>query len=107
MAKDYKPIKNPVLRFFLDSAGVFELICKIILAVIIIPYGSLFVNGLIFDKLLKVVDGNDFWVIAIVATLVILFILGNVVAVYAIVRYSIGIGRKRISTPKTKESEEK
>lgn len=110
--KAYNPSKCPVTRFFTCNAGVFEMICKIILAVLIIPWGSLFLNGVIFEWCLDLVNKGNFWPIFIAAVAVALLAIGIYFSVRAIAGYISGSTRKRVSDNNggeepTEEDEEK
>ena len=88
MAKDKKASREINLGWFTRNYSVFELLVKTILFTLLIPYASIFLNGLIFDRWLKLYAKSVASPIIILTVAVILALAGLIISVLAIIRYA-------------------
>jgi len=78
----------PILRFCFNNHSVFELVCKTLIMVIIIPWGSVFLNGFIFSLIPEVYSSSAAWPILVLSLMVIYFVTGVTLSTISIVRFS-------------------
>lgn len=73
--------------FFFRNGSVFELICKCLLLIAVIPWVTLIIVSLILDKWLDVVAGSDLWIYIIFFSVAALAVIGLVLAAAAVLLF--------------------